>query len=97
VIVPDLRGFAESDKLPAGPAGQYGAAAQARSIVALINELALDRPVVEGYDIGSRIAQALAREQPDLVGGLVLSPPMPGIGARILRPAVGPEPARSPL
>ena len=46
--------------------------------------LGLDRPVIAGYDIGSRIAQALARERPDLVSALVVSPPLPGIGPRVL-------------
>jgi len=36
VIVPDLRGFGESDKHEADPAAQYNAAAQARSILGLI-------------------------------------------------------------
>ena len=58
VVAPDLRGFGESDKHPADPAAQYDAKAQARSVAALITELGLDRPVVAGYDIGSRIAQA---------------------------------------
>ena len=86
VVVPDLRGFGESDKLEAGPAAQYTAAAQARSLIGLIEELALGRPVLAGYDIGSRIAQAIARDRPDLVRALVIAPPLPGIGDRILRP-----------
>jgi len=86
VIVPDLRGFGESDKLAADPARQYTAAAQARSLIALIGELGLHRPVLAGYDIGSRIAQALARDRPDLVRALVIAPPLPGIGDRILAP-----------
>jgi pimeloyl-ACP methyl ester carboxylesterase len=86
VIVPDLRGFGESDKHEADPAGQYNAAAQARSIIGLIDELALGRPVIGGYDIGRRIAQAMARDRPDLVHGLVIAPPLPGIGDRILAP-----------
>lgn len=86
VVAPDLRGFGESDKHPADPAAQYDAKAQARSVAALITELGLDRPVVAGYDIGSRIAQAVAREQPGLVRALVISPPLPGIGDRILSP-----------
>jgi pimeloyl-ACP methyl ester carboxylesterase len=44
VIVPDLRGFGESDKHEADPARHYNAAAQARSIIGLIEELALHRP-----------------------------------------------------
>ena len=86
VVVPDLRGFGASDKHPADPGEQYGAAAQARSIIGLIGELGLDRPVLAGYDVGSRIAQALARDRPDLVRALVISPPVPGIGERILTP-----------
>ena len=85
-VVPDLRGFGESDRHPAEPRSQYTAAAQARSIIALIEELGLSRPVLAGYDIGSRIAQAVARERPDLAGALVVSPPLPGIGDRILSP-----------
>jgi pimeloyl-ACP methyl ester carboxylesterase len=86
VIVPDLRGFGESDKHQADPASQYSADAQARSILGLIDELALNRPVIAGYDIGSRIAQAMARDRPDAVSALVVSPPLPGIGDRILTP-----------
>ena len=52
----------------------------------LIGELGLTRPVIVGYDIGSRIAQTLAAEHPDLVRALVISPPVPGIGDRILSP-----------
>jgi pimeloyl-ACP methyl ester carboxylesterase len=87
VVVPDLRGFGESDKHAADPASQYSAAAQARSLAGLIGELGLGRPVIAGYDIGSRIAQALARDRPDLVSALVVAPPLPGIGDRILSPS----------
>jgi pimeloyl-ACP methyl ester carboxylesterase len=86
VVVPDLRGFGESDKHPADPRAQYSASAQAHSIIGLIEELGLARPVIAGYDIGSRIAQAIARDRPEMVSGLVLSPPLPGIGNRILSP-----------
>jgi pimeloyl-ACP methyl ester carboxylesterase len=86
VIVPDLRGFGESDKHQADPAAQYDAAAQARSVIGLIGELALGPAVIGGYDIGSRIAQAIAVGRPDLVRALVIAPPLPGIGDRILAP-----------
>ncbi len=81
VVVPDLRGFGESDKHPAD--GQYDAFAQARSVAGLIEELGLERPVLVGYDVGSRIAQAVAKTRPELVGGLVVAPPLPGIGKRV--------------
>jgi pimeloyl-ACP methyl ester carboxylesterase len=52
----------------------------------LIEELELQRPVIAGYDIGSRIAQTIAREHPDVAGALVISPPLPGAGERALSP-----------
>ncbi|OBA60512.1 epoxide hydrolase [Mycobacterium sp. 1100029.7] len=84
VVVPDLRGFGESDKHLADPQQFYSAAAQARSVVGLIDELGLDRVVLGGYDVGSRIAQALARQHPERIVGLVVSPPFPGVGDRVL-------------
>ena len=91
VVVPDLRGFGGSDKHPADPTMQYSAGAQARSLIGLIEELRLDRPVIGGYDIGSLVAQAVARQRPDLVRALVLAPPLPGIGERILTAAAQQE------
>ncbi|TCO30115.1 pimeloyl-ACP methyl ester carboxylesterase [Kribbella steppae] len=82
VVVPDLRGFGESDKPLVDPA-QYGVAGQGRSVVGLIEELGLERPVLAGYDVGSRIAQGIARSRPDLVRGMVVAPPLPGIGKRV--------------
>jgi pimeloyl-ACP methyl ester carboxylesterase len=89
VVVPDLRGFGDSDKHPVDDG--YSAAAQARSIAALIDELSLGRPVVGGYDVGSRIAQTLAKDRPELVKQLVLSPPLPGVGNRVLDPSAQPQ------
>jgi pimeloyl-ACP methyl ester carboxylesterase len=86
VVVPDLRGFGRSDKHRRDPATFYSADAQATAVVALIDELDLDRPVIGGYDVGSRVAQAVARTRPDVVRALVVSPPVPGIGERILTP-----------
>jgi pimeloyl-ACP methyl ester carboxylesterase len=84
VVLPDLRGFGESDRHERPPNEAYSAAAQAASVLGLIRELELDRPVLVGYDVGSRIAQAIAREHPDASRALVLSPPLPGAGDRIL-------------
>ena len=89
VVVPDLRGFGGSDKHLEPPAEAYSAVAQARSVIGLIDELGLDAPLLAGYDIGSRIAQALARAEPDRVRALVIAPPLPGIGRRILTPDGG--------
>jgi pimeloyl-ACP methyl ester carboxylesterase len=86
VTVPDLRGFGESDKHPLRPADAYSVDAQARSVVGLIEELELAPVVLAGYDVGSRVAQAVARACPDRVDALVLSPPLPGAGDRVLAP-----------
>ena len=39
-----------------------------------------------GYDVGSRVAQTVARSFPDRVHALVASPPLPGAGKRVLEP-----------
>jgi pimeloyl-ACP methyl ester carboxylesterase len=87
VVVPDLRGFGGSDRHSGEATDGYGVDGQARGVIGLIEELGLDRPVLGGHDIGSRIAVAVARTRPDLVRALVLTPPLPGMGERILSPA----------
>jgi pimeloyl-ACP methyl ester carboxylesterase len=86
VVAPDFRGFGESDKHSAPPAQAYSADAQARSVIGLIDELGLGPVVIVGYDVGSRVAQTIARTYPDRVRALVLSPPLPGAGDRVLTP-----------
>jgi pimeloyl-ACP methyl ester carboxylesterase len=86
VIVPDLRGFGGSDRHDRDPAEAYSADAQADSVCGLLDELELERPVIAGYDVGSRVAQAIARRLPDDMRGLVVAPPLPGIGERVLEP-----------
>jgi pimeloyl-ACP methyl ester carboxylesterase len=83
-VVPDLRGFGRSDKHAEPPTSAYSPAAQARSVLGLMDELGIESAVLAGYDIGSRIAQTIARSAPGCVRSLVLSPPLPGIGQRIL-------------
>lgn len=83
VVVPDLRGFGETEG-SASDVTQYAAAGQARSVVALVEELGLGPVVLTGYDVGSRVAQEVAAARPDLVRALVVSPPLPGAGERVL-------------
>jgi pimeloyl-ACP methyl ester carboxylesterase len=90
VVVPDLRGFGESDK-PTREPEAFGAAGQAASILGLISELGCRRPVLAGYDVGSRVAQHIARSHPEAIGGLVLAPPLPGVGERVLSPSAQSE------
>lgn len=86
VVVPDLRGFGESDKHGRDPAQFYGRDAQARSVAGLAEELGLSQLVVAGYDVGSRVAQHLAKTRPELVRALVVTPPAPGVGRRVAEP-----------
>jgi pimeloyl-ACP methyl ester carboxylesterase len=86
VVVADLRGFGASDKHPAPPAEAYSAGAQARSVLGLLDQLGLEAALLAGYDIGSRVAQTVARVAPGRVRALVLSPPLPGAGRRVLTP-----------
>jgi pimeloyl-ACP methyl ester carboxylesterase len=91
VVVPDLRGFGESDKHAVDPDEGYTALAQARSVTGLLDELGLGPVVLAGYDIGSRIAQTVAQLSPERVRALVVTPPMPGAGQRLLGPEVATE------
>jgi pimeloyl-ACP methyl ester carboxylesterase len=94
VLVPDLRGFGDtSGPDTTGPDAEtvaYGVDGQAAEVIALIEDAAGGPVVLGGYDVGSRTAQGVARARPDLVRGMVISPPVPGVGTRIL----GPDPQR---
>lgn len=83
IVVPDLRGC-DSDKHHLPPKEFYSHDAQVRSVLALLDELEIQRAVFGGYDVGSRVLQALARAAPDRVAGLVMTPPQPGAGQRLL-------------
>jgi pimeloyl-ACP methyl ester carboxylesterase len=87
VLVPDLRGFGGSTSDGTAEASAYGADGQARSVLGLVEALGVGPVVLGGYDVGSRVAQAAARARPDLVRALVLAPPLPGAGQRVLTPA----------
>jgi pimeloyl-ACP methyl ester carboxylesterase len=82
VVVPDLRGFGGSDRHEREPAEAYGAPHQAASVLALLDELGIEQAVVSGYDVGSRVAQRLARDAPERVRALVVAPPFPSFGHR---------------
>jgi len=87
LIVPDLRGFGQSDKLPGPPIEVYSATAQVHAVLDLLDELAVEQAHFAGYDIGSRVLQALVRMAPERVAGLVMTPPQPGAGERLLAPS----------
>lgn len=83
VVRPDLRGFGDSDK---HTGGDYSAAGQVASVLGLLDELGIEQAVVAGYDVGSRVGQSLARDHADRVLALVVTPPLPGAGRRVLEP-----------
>jgi pimeloyl-ACP methyl ester carboxylesterase len=83
-VVPDLRGFGRSDKHPEGRSGAYSRDGQVRAVIALLDELEVRDAILVGYDIGGFTVQTIARRRPDLAAALVLAPPLPGVGKRIL-------------
>jgi pimeloyl-ACP methyl ester carboxylesterase len=92
VIAMDLRGFGASAK-PDWPArAAYSAEAQARNVLALLDQLQLETVVLVGYDIGSRVAQTVAQMAPSRVQALAFAAPVyPGFGIRPLEPAAQQE------
>lgn len=64
LVVPDL----------VGPTDDASAAAHARRVLAALDAAGHERAVFAGYDIGSRVAQAVARVAPGRVTGLVVTP-----------------------
>jgi pimeloyl-ACP methyl ester carboxylesterase len=89
VLAPDLAGFGAS--FVPGVELDAGADAHAQRVIDLIEWQRLRRPVVVGYDIGSRVAQAVARKAPDLIAGIVVTPGYPGIAERARAAEIQPE------
>lgn len=81
VFAPDLMGYGEEFNGLLTP-DQATANSHADRVIELIISNDIERPIVGGYDIGSRIAQAIAIKAPELIGGLVITPGYPGIGDR---------------
>jgi pimeloyl-ACP methyl ester carboxylesterase len=92
VIAMDLRGFGASAKPDWPPRSAYSADAQARNVLALLDQLQLKIVLLVGYDIGSRVAQTVAQMEPSRVQALALAAPVyPGFGTRPLEPAAQKE------
>ena len=87
VIVPDLRGFGETDK-PDLPAWQgYALEMLVEDLRGLLDGLGIDRCGIVSHDVGAFVAQAFARTYPDRATGLFFfNCPYPGIGSRWLEP-----------
>jgi len=66
-VTVDLRGHGRSSK----PDGPYDVPTVADDVAALIERLALDRPVVAGQSWGGNVALELAARHPDAIRGIV--------------------------
>jgi len=71
VIVPDLRGYGDSDAPPDDAAHRvYSKREMARDIIGLMEALGLPRAHVLGHDRGARVAYRLALDHPDRIDRL---------------------------
>ena len=71
VVVPDLRGYGDSDVPPDTPDhAAYSKREMARDIAGLMDALGLDRAHVLGHDRGARVAYRLALDKPARVDRL---------------------------
>ncbi len=92
LVAPDLRGFGASRQPTAGPSDQAGPEVHARDLLALLDRLGIERVGLVAHDVGSSVAQALARRAPERIRGLFFFDCFyPGIGRRWLEPAQIPE------
>lgn len=83
VIVPDLRGFGESEK-PDVPATEgYGLENHVADLTALAKVIDINEFGFVSHDLGAYVGQSIARERPEQVRGLFFFDcPYPGIGKR---------------
>lgn len=72
VVMPDLIGFGDSHRPSRPTIENVGPAAQAASVAALLDELAVRHATVVGHDFGAPVGVLLAATRPDLVGAVSL-------------------------
>src|SRR5438874_6778302 len=73
VVAPDLRGYGDSSKPPAGPDNlNYSKRALAQDQVETMAALGFERFMVAGHDRGARVAHRLARDHAERVERLAL-------------------------
>ncbi len=68
LIVPDLRGYGETEK----PASGYDKRTMAADIRALMEHLGIPRAAIIGHDRGARVATRFAKDHPDAISRLVV-------------------------
>jgi len=73
LVLPDLRGYGDSDPAPGEPAqAQMGKRAMAADLRALMRQLGHERFAVAGHDRGGRVAHRLALDAPEAVARLAV-------------------------
>ncbi len=87
LIVPDLRGYGETEK----PANGYDKRTMANDIIALMQHCGVSKAAIVGHDRGARVATRLAKDHPDAVDRLVV---MDNIPTRIIFERMNAEIAR---
>jgi len=73
LIVPDLRGYGETEK----PAAGYDKRTMARDLAALLDSLGIDKIALVGHDRGARVATRFAKDFPSRVDRLVVMDNVP--------------------
>lgn len=73
LIVPDLRGYGETEK----PATGYDKRNMARDLAALLDKLGIGRIALVGHDRGARVATRFAKDYPERVDRLVVMDNVP--------------------
>ena len=92
VVVPDMRGYAYTDKPDEAPEKGYMPAAFAQDIAALLDHLGWQQANIVSDDFGAVWVQQFARTYQDRLNKLVLfNPPYPGIGMRWMEPGHIPQ------
>lgn len=87
VTAPDFRGFGESAKTSLAPSTDATPEQLAADTLALADALGLQRFGLVAHDVGSFVAQVIARRAPERISGLFFfNCAYPGIGARWVEP-----------
>ena len=87
VIVPDLRGYGDTDK----PAGGYDKRTMANDVRELMSHLGHDRVAMVGHDRGARVATRFAKDHRDAIDRLVV---MDNIPTRVIMQTMDAEAAK---
>ena len=87
VIVPDMRGFGDSEKPPLERIELYHTERVVKDYLELLDLLGVERCFLVGHDFGSEVAHKLIRCAPErIVEAVIINPSAPGWTERYLSP-----------